>query len=251
MRSTRIKMLILGATVIIGSAGMGGQANAQFGGVVFCSNCSDRFAQATQIAKQVETALNTARQLQTQINQYNDMLKQGVALPSTILNRMTNNLRQVQDLYDQSKALSGNMANFDTKFRQQFKSYDAQLAQAGRRPTYMADAYRRWNEQGADAMRVAMSSAGMNVSSIASEDAMLAQIVQRSQSASGRMQAIQAGNEIAAQQVQQMMKLRQMVNSQIQSQSMYYSQVMERQAADDAFRQKFRGTVTRGGVKEY
>lgn len=44
------------------------------GGVVYCTNCSDKWTQATQVAKDIETAVNTAQQLQTQIQQYNDMI---------------------------------------------------------------------------------------------------------------------------------------------------------------------------------
>lgn len=36
-----------------------------------------------------------------------------------------------------------------------------------------------------------------------------------------------------------MQKLRQVMNSQIQSQSMWYAQSIERQTVDDAFRQSF------------
>ena len=226
-------------------------AHAQLGsGVVFCTNCSNQISQATQTAKQIETALNTAKQLQNQISQYQEMLKQGVSLPGQVFNRMTGSLQKLQQVVDQGKALAGTASNFDQQFRSQFKSFDSYLASSGSRAPSAAT-YKRWNEQGMDSMRVAMQSAGMNVNEIADEDAMLSQIIARSQNASGRMQAIQAGNEISAQQVQQLMKLRQMMNAQIQSQSTFYSQQMERQAADDAFRQSFRGTVKRGGSKEY
>ncbi|WP_454854049.1 P-type conjugative transfer protein TrbJ [Rhizobium binxianense] len=159
-------------------------------------------------------------------------------------------MQRVQQLYQQSKALSGNLSNFDQRFRDQFGDYNRYLSQVGQSPTYMQDNYKRWNEQGSDAMRVAMQSAGMNVSAIASEDAMLSQLVARSQNAQGRMQAIQAGNEIAAQQVQQMQKLRQMLNDQIQSQSMWYAQSIERQAVDDAFRQSFYSVKPRRGPSQ-
>jgi P-type conjugative transfer protein TrbJ len=214
---------------------------------IYCTNCATTFQQATQMAKEIETAINTAATLQNQISQYNEMLKQGMSLPSSMFNRMTGDLQQLQSLYQQSKALSGGLSNFDTQFRSQFQGYDSYLAQSGKSSSYMGDNYRRWNEQGFDNMRTAMRAAGMNVSSISDEDALLSQLVQRSQSASGRMQAVQAGNEIAAQQVQQMMKLRQLLNTQIQSQSMWYAQQMERQTVDDAGRQQFYSVKSRRG----
>lgn len=66
------------------------------------------------------------------------------------------------------------------------------------------------------------------------------------------MQAIQVGNEIAAQQVQQLQKLRQMLDAQIQSQSMWYAQQIERQTIDDAFREQYRSApVQNSAAKEF
>jgi len=249
MKNHRLAFSTLAVTMALGWALHPGPAQAI---TVYCTNCSTVFSQATQVAKEIETAINTAEQLRTQIQQYENMVTQGLALPSSMFNRITGDIQRVQQLYQQSKALSGNLSNFDQRFRQQFGDYDRYLSQVGQSPTYMQDNYKRWNEQGSDAMRVAMQSAGMNVSAIASEDAMLSQLVARSQNAQGRMQAIQAGNEIAAQQVQQMQKLRQMLNDSVQSQSMWYAQNIERQAVDDAFVQTFQnGRVVRAGSKSF
>jgi P-type conjugative transfer protein TrbJ len=244
IKNHRSVLSALAVTMALGGALHPGPAQAI---TVYCTNCSTVFSQATQVAKEIETAINTAEQLRIQIQQYENMVTQGLALPSSMFNRITGDIQRVQHLYQQSKALSGNLSNFDQRFRDQFGDYNRYLSQVGQSPTYMQDNYKRWNEQGSDAMRVAMQSAGMNVSAIASEDAMLSQLVARSQNAQGRMQAIQAGNEIAAQQVQQMQKLRQMLNDQIQSQSMWYAQNIERQAVDDAFRQSFYSVKPRRG----
>lgn len=245
------RALALAGSLVFGAAtfGLSSSASAL---TIYCTNCSTTFQQATQMAKEIETAINTAATLQNQIQQYNDMLKQGMSLPSSMFNNITGDLQQLTSLYQQSRALSGNLSNFDSQFRNQFKDYNSYLTQGGRSASYMQSNYQRWNEQGFDNMRTAMRASGMNVSSIANEDALLAQLVQRSQTAGGRMQAIQAGNEIAAQQVQQMMKLRQLLDTQIQSQSMWYAQQIERQTVDDAMRQQYRATaVQRGGAKEY
>lgn len=242
MRNTFVKARVLpmAAALTFGVASFVAAPPPAHAITVVCTNCSTVFSQAIQVAKEIETAINTAEQLRTQIQQYENMLIQGLSLPSSMFNRITSDLQRLQSLYQQSKALAGSLSNFDERFRAQFGDYNRYLSQVGQNPTYMQDNYKRWSEQGFDAMRVAMQASGQNVSAIASEDAMLAQLVARSQSAEGRMQAIQVGNEIAAQQVQQLQKLRQMLDAQIQSQSMWYAQNIERQAVDDAFRQKFR-----------
>lgn len=244
---SRLRAVLLAGTLACGAVGVSAPASAM---TIYCTNCATTFQQATQVAKEIETAINTAKQLQTQMDQYSDMLKQGQSLPSSLVNNMTSDLQRLSSLYQQSKGLSGNLADFDTKFRSQFKDYGSYAAQKGQGA--MQPNYERWSEQGFDSMRVAMRSAGMNVSSLSDEDDLLTQMVQRSQNASGRMQAAQAGNEIAAMQVQQMMRLRQLMNTQIQSQSMFYAQTIERQSMDDAGRQQRRGRAPqRGGAKTY
>jgi P-type conjugative transfer protein TrbJ len=43
------------------------------------------------------------------------MLKQGMSLPSSMFNNLTGDLQQLQSLYQQSRALSGNLSNFDSQ----------------------------------------------------------------------------------------------------------------------------------------
>ena len=95
--------------------------------------------------------------------------------------------------------------------------------------------------------RTAMQAAGVNTRTFEDENAMLDQLVSRSQSAVGRQQAIQAGNEIAAQNVQQLQKLRDLVATQITLQGNYMAQQNERQSVSDASEQQFRSREnTRG-----
>ncbi|EFH32335.1 predicted protein, partial [Brucella abortus bv. 5 str. B3196] len=44
---------------------------------IYCSNCSTFYQQMYEYAEAVNTQLNTAQQLQTQIQQYDNMIKQG------------------------------------------------------------------------------------------------------------------------------------------------------------------------------
>jgi P-type conjugative transfer protein TrbJ len=206
---------------------------------VVCTNCSTIFQQMMEYAKAAETTLNTARQLQQQINMYNDMVKQGLSLPNSMLNSITSDMRRLQAIYEDSRALAHSMSNLDKQFRDQFKGYDDYLKSIGQGTNNMPDRYEKWAAAGFDNARTAMQAAGMNVSTFESEDALLRSLVQRSQTAQGRMQAIQAGNEIAAQQVQQLQKLREMIAASITLQSNYIAQQTERQAVDDAFRENF------------
>lgn len=219
---------------------------------VVCVNCSTMWQQIMQYAKEVETALNTAQQLQTQLNQYRNMVQQGLSLPDSLFGSLRSDFQRLQNIYATGTSLAHSMDGLESKFRDQFKGYDDYLRSIGEGSNNMPDRYKQWSAEGLDNARTAMQSAGINTSSFAAEDAMLSSLVQRSASAQGRMQAIQAGNEIAAQQVQQLQKLRAMMASSITLQSNYIAQQTERQSATDAADQAFWSVKsTRGGAKGY
>ncbi|EKG8784183.1 P-type conjugative transfer protein TrbJ [Salmonella enterica] len=229
--------LMAGAALSVGLVGVTYAPPAH---AIYCSNCSTVWNQMMEYAKAVETSINTARQLQTQIQQYNDMIKQGLSLPNSMFQSFTNDLRRLQSIYNDSRALAHSMSNLDSQFRDQFKGYDNYLKSIGQGTNNMPDRYKNWAQSSFDNARTAMESVGLNTSMFDSEDAVLASLVSRSQTAQGRMQAIQAGNEIAAQQVQQLQKLREMIATNVTLQSNYIAQQTERQAVDDAFRESFR-----------
>lgn len=219
---------------------------------VVCANCSTNVQQMMEYAEAIETTLNTAEQLRTQIQQYDNMVKQGLSLPDRMFGSVTNDLQRVANIYDDARSLGRNVANLDDQFREQFEGYESYLDSVGSGSNNMPDRYESWSAQGLDNARTAMAAAGMNTSAFENEDAMLNQMVTRSQTAQGRMQAIQAGNEIAAQNVQQLQKLRDLVANQITLQGNYMAQATERQGITDAAEQVFwNSEVTRGGAKGY
>ncbi|WP_143340618.1 P-type conjugative transfer protein TrbJ, partial [Cronobacter sakazakii] len=142
------------------------------------------------------------------IQQYDNMIKQGMSLPSRMFNTITGDLQRVASVYNSAQSLGRNISNLDEQFRQQFKGYDSYLNSIGQGQNNMPQRYRDWAQSGFDNARTAMQAAGVNTRTFEDENAMLDQLVSRSQSAVGRQQAIQAGNEIAAQNVQQLQKLR-------------------------------------------
>ncbi|HEJ6919865.1 P-type conjugative transfer protein TrbJ [Serratia marcescens] len=217
---------------------------------IYCSNCSTFYQQMYEYAEAVNTQLNTAQQLQTQIQQYDNMIKQGMSLPSRMFNSITGDLQRVASVYNSAQSLGRNISNLDEQFRQQFKGYDSYLNSIGQGQNNMPQRYRDWAQSGFDNARTAMQAAGVNTSTFEDENAMLDQLVSRSQSAVGRQQAIQAGNEIAAQNVQQLQKLRDLVATQITLQGNYMAQQNERQSVSDASEQQFRSRENTRGPSE-
>ncbi|MDU8599569.1 P-type conjugative transfer protein TrbJ [Pseudomonas syringae] len=220
---------------------------------IYCANCSTFYQQMFEYAEQVNTALNTAEQLQTQIQQYQIMVTQGTGLPDSVFGNIAAYLKNVMKIYDRSQALGRQIQNMDSQFNTAFpgfNSYLNQAANAAESPTQ--DRYQTWSEQGRDNVKASLEAANLNTSTFESEGDQLDRMMTRSQSAVGRMQALQAGNEIASQNVQQLQKLRDLVATQINMQGNYLAQQGDRTAASEATEQQFEARKnTRGGVKGY
>ena len=218
---------------------------------IYCSNCSTFYQQMFEYAEQVNTALNTAEQLQTQIQQYQNMVTQGTGLPDSMFGSIAADLKNVVSIYNRSQALGRQIQNIDSQFNTVFPGFESYLNQAANSaevPTQ--DRYLKWSEQGRDNLKTAMEAANLNTGAFESEDAQLARMVSRSQSAVGRMQAIQAGNEIASQNVQQLQKLRDLVATQINMQGNYMAQQGDRKAASEAAEQRFEARKNNWGPSE-
>ena len=136
--------------------------------------------------------------------------------------------------------LGRDVQNFDERFMRQFSGYENYLRTIGNGTVDMGGRYRQWSDYGMENIRTAMKSAGFNVESISSDNDLLDTMLSRSSSASGRLQALQAGNEIAALNVQQLTRLRDMFSSQITLQANYMATQTERQAMDDALAEEMR-----------
>ncbi len=220
---------------------------------IYCSNCSTFYQQMFEYAEAVNTALNTAEQLSTQIQQYQNMVTQGTGLPDSMFGSIAADLKSVVNIYNRSQALGRQIQNMDAQFNTAFPGFESYLNQAANSAEVPArDRYQKWSEQGRDNVRTALEAASVNTSTFESEDAQLDRMVARSQSAVGRMQAIQAGNEIASQNVQQLQKLRDLLATQINMQGNFMAQQGDRKAASEAAEQQFEARKnTRGGVKGY
>lgn len=220
---------------------------------IYCTNCSTFYQQMFEYAEAVNTALNTAEQLQTQVQQYQSMITQGTGLPDSMFGSIAADLKNVMNVYDRSQALGRQIQNMDSQFNTAFPGFNSYLNQAANSaesPTQ--DRYQTWSEQGRDNVKAALEAANLNTSTFESEGEQLDRMMTRSQSAVGRMQALQAGNEIASQNVQQLQKLRDLVATQINMQGNYLAQQGDRAAASEATEQQFEARKnTRGGVKGY
>nr|AAP82053.1 putative mating pair formation protein [Stenotrophomonas maltophilia] len=190
-----------------------------------------------------------SQQLSTQLRQYEDMARNSGRLSESQWASVTGDMKKLRNVYNKTKALAYQAQDFDKQFKGTFRDYKA-FASA-RRDKNFEDEYAKWAESGFDNAKNAMEAGGMQVEMMDDEDAVLADLVAQSQSAGGRMQALQVGNQMAAQQVQQTQKLRQLLAAQTNMQAQALAQQTQRQAAEDANTNRFFNQPKKSKGKEF
>ncbi|KGS10943.1 hypothetical protein OA77_29820, partial [Pseudomonas coronafaciens] len=132
---------------------------------IYCSNCSTFYQQMFEYTEAVNTALNTAEQLQTQIQQYQNMVTQGTGLPSTMFGSIAADLKNVANLYTRSQSLGRQIQNMDSQFNTAFPGFQSYLNQAANSAEVPAhERYQKWSEQGSNNVKTALEAANLNTS---------------------------------------------------------------------------------------
>jgi P-type conjugative transfer protein TrbJ len=184
--------------------------------------------EVTQMMNNAELAIQTAQDAQalaTQINQLNEMLKHGISVNS-VWSDANSLLTRLRSSVQQGQAISYASTNVANDFTARYPGYRA--------PTNYTQQYQQWSDGTLDSIKGSMLAANLQADDLATEDGFHQQLQTLSASASGRMQAIQAGNMIAMENVKQQQKLRSLVMAQMQSQNNYMAAQTQQQAADRA-----------------
>lgn len=198
---------------------------------------------AQTMASELKRAADAARQIQVEINQYQQMIRDGMALTDPVFRPFGDTLRALRDLHWTSQSLMYQAENLDTMFGTRYPSYEHWYGTMGTgRSTSerMRERYEAWSDKGYQNTRTALQSAGVRVSRMDSEQAMLEALVEQSNRAGGQMQAIQAANQIAGHQAEQLQDLRMLVAEQTSLHANYMAWKIEQETYDSAFRTQYR-----------
>ena len=175
-------------------------AYAQFGGIVYDpTNYSQNILTAARTLEQIN---NQIRQLQNQATSLINEARNLQSLPMSVLEPLQQQIRTTQTLLGQAQRMAYDVRSIETQFRAQYRDIDLTAPQR----SLVATAESRWrNSVGAfeDALRV---QAGVVGNMDGTRDA-VGRLVGASQSATGALQAAQAGNQLLAVQAQQLADL--------------------------------------------
>ncbi len=186
--------------------------------------------EVTQLLNHAQLAMTYIRQglqLQNEIKMYTDMLRNVKQLPNQTFGPITSDLNALAAIVQGGQALAYSLGNLDVQFRNTFRGY-------GTTPNTYYVQYRNWSQTSLDTTLGSLRAAGLQGQQLQSEQAVLNSLRGMASNSDGRMQALQVMGQIAEQQVQQLMKLRELMLADMSSKQAYQAAVIQKQAANEA-----------------
>jgi P-type conjugative transfer protein TrbJ len=205
-------------------------AHAQFGGIVYDpTNYASNVLQAARALQQIN---NQIQQIQQQATSLINEARNLASLPLSTVDTLQQQVRQTQQLLGEAQRIAWDVRDIQSAFTDRYKG----AALTGSNAQMIANANARW-EDSVGAFQDALQVQAGVVGNIEGARATMNSLVSASQSATGALQAAQAGNQLLALQSQQLADLTAAVAAQGRAQSLDAA----RQAAIEAEgRERFR-----------
>src|ERR1019366_9375255 len=203
-------------------------------------NVATETTQLLNYAQLLAHYIRQGEQLTQEILQLQEMVRNGKALPNQIFGSVMNDLTQLAAIVQGGQALAYSMANLDSEFRSRFPGYGYKAG------AYYQD-YRVWSQTTLDTTLGTLRAAGLQGQQLQSEQSVLAALRTMATSANGRMQAIEVGNQISEQTVEQLMKLRQLMLADLQSKQAFQAAQIQNEARGHAATEQFFNYVAPAG----
>jgi P-type conjugative transfer protein TrbJ len=201
------------------------------------SNYSQNILTATRTLEQIN---NQIRQLQNEAQMLTNQARNLTSLNFSALSELRAALAATNQLIQQGQGLAFNVAQMETDFRRLYpESYSAAIS-----GTQMAaDARTRWT-QSLEALRTATKVQSQAVQNFTSDERTLTDLVNRSQSATGALQAMQATNQLLALQSRQAMQAQQLQITQDRAAALEQARQVAVQERAREVRRRFQGEGT-------
>lgn len=237
MTRSRIRRAFLAGAFALATVTIAAPASAQFGGIVY---------DPTNYAQNVLTAARSLQQINNQIqslqNEASSLINEArnlTSLPFSSLQQLQSQIQQTRQLLSEAQRIAYDVQNIDQVFAARYRTIDLNASDQA----LIADAQARWQDSIGgfeDALRV---QAGV-VGNIDGSRTAMSNLVGASQSATGALQAAQAGNQLLALQSQQIADLTALLAAQGRAEALQSA----REAATEAQgRENFRRFMRRSG----
>ncbi len=212
---------------------------AQFGGVVVCANCaSEPTAASIQVLHQLEYAKQIL-QYAIQIQQLADAVKNTMHGGPAALSNISGDLAQLAAVVQGGQALAYSLGGQDIAFRATFPGYQPVFGPVPAIGTYQGR-YAQWAQTSLATTQGLLRGVGLQGRLLTTEQGVLSVLrTLGSSNLLNRNDAINLTSQLAAEQIAQLQKLRELQLEDMTSKAAYQGYVIQRQAASEAATQQF------------
>ena len=191
-------------------------------------------------ARALQQINNQIQQLQNEAQMLTNQARNLTSLPFSALNQLQSALSATNQLLQQAQGLSLNLTQMETQFAQLYPVAYTASASGSQMAT---DARTRWHNS-LEALRTATEVQSQAVQNFASDEQTLTDLVNRSQSAVGALQATQATNQLLALQARQAIQAQQLQITQDRATALEQARQVAVQERAREVRRRFQGGGT-------
>jgi type IV secretion system protein TrbJ len=191
-------------------------------------------------ARSLEQINNQIRQLQNEAQMLTNQARNLTSLDFSALAELRSALQSTNRLIQQAQGLAFNVSRMETEFTRLYPDSYGASASGGQ---MASDARARWRNS-LEALRTATKLQSQAVQNFASDEQTLVNLVNRSQSATGALQAAQATNQLLALQARQSTQAQQLQITQDRATALEQARQVAVQERGREVRRRFQGSGT-------
>lgn len=182
-----------------------------------------------QTAQQAQQLQQQAQAYATQLRQYANMVQNTVALPYQVWNTVQGDIMQVRNLSNAASLLSGNSGSMVQRLSSA-AGYASQAANIGN----IAGQFTMWQQTIGNNVDTLGRTLGLQQGQQQTNAALIERMQAQSASATGQLQVLQAGNELAGATANQLIQIQATLAATAQLQAGNATVAADRRAAEDA-----------------
>lgn len=198
------------------------------------SNYSQNVMTAARTLEQIN---NQIQQLQNEAQMLVNQAKNLAKLDFDSINRLRSTIATTTRLIDEARGLAYDVSRLDVDFS---RLYPDDMDAAMTHDQMMMDARERW-DQSLESLKTTVRMQAQSVSSLRDDEGVLADIVAKSQSAAGSLQAMQATNQLLALQAKQNIQQQQLQIAQDRAMAIDKARAVADEAQAREVRRRFSG----------
>ncbi len=191
--------------------------------------------EVTQILNHAQLIMQYIRQgtqLTNEVNMYARMLRNSQPLSVQTFGSITNDLNALATIVQGGQALAYSLGNLDELFRQTYPGYGYNSG------AYYVQ-YQNWSQTSLDTTLGTLRAAGLQGQQLQSEQSILNSLKASLQNSGGQQETLQALGDVSEQQVEQLMKLRELMIADMSSKQAYQATLLQQQASSEAATERF------------